>query len=184
MISGYLICMILSRKRPINLEKTRDFYFRRIKRIVPIYLFILSTVLFGIYRLISPIEFLQVVKESIPALGFYSNLPSTHSTKYFDISSKFYFLLHTWSLSVEMQFYLTIPIIFFMFEFVNKLKSKLKFTFILLIPIASFAYQICSQGDKAHMLLISRFWQFFAGFGAHYAYENRLFDIFNVDHNR
>ncbi|KAI6175583.1 Acyltransferase [Aphelenchoides bicaudatus] len=46
-ISGYLIFMLLSRKRPINGSKTLNFYFRRIKRIVPIYLFIVGCVLFS-----------------------------------------------------------------------------------------------------------------------------------------
>jgi hypothetical protein len=33
------------------------------------------------------------------------------------------------------------------------------------------------------MLLSARLWQFFAGFFAHYAYENRLLDIFKVGQN-
>lgn len=95
-ISGYLIFMLLSRKRPIDASKTWDFYFRRVKRIVPIYLFIVATTLFAILHLLSPIEFTQVVDESIPALAFYSNMPSSRPFKYFDISSKLYFFLHTW----------------------------------------------------------------------------------------
>ncbi|KAI6170703.1 Acyl-transf-3 domain-containing protein [Aphelenchoides bicaudatus] len=94
-ISGYLIFMLLSKKRPINASKTLNFYFRRVKRIVPIYLFIVAGVLFAIYYLLAPIEFTQVVGETLPALGFYSNMPGTRRFKYFDLSSKFFFFPYT-----------------------------------------------------------------------------------------
>lgn len=182
-ISGYLIFMLLSRKRPLDGRKVTAFYFRRIKRIVPIYLFIVFVVLLAIYRLISPIEFTQIVDEAIPALGFYSNMPNTRPSKYFDITSKFYFFLHTWSLGVEMQFYLTVPVFFFFFEYVDKLRPLFKFTLLGSIPVLSFLHQLFSSGDTAHMLLSARFWQFFAGFAAHHCYENRLLDFFKVEQN-
>jgi peptidoglycan/LPS O-acetylase OafA/YrhL len=88
--------MLLSKKKPLNGAKTLDFYFRRIKRIIPIYLSIVACVLYAIFRLVSPIEFKQIIGEAIPALGFYSNMPGARSTEYFDLTSKLYYFLHTW----------------------------------------------------------------------------------------
>lgn len=89
MISGYLMCMLLSRKRPITFTNTSDFYYRRIKRIVPLYMFIIFCVLLVVFRDISPIDFMQVIKEAIPALLFYSNVPAVRNVQYFDLVSFF-----------------------------------------------------------------------------------------------
>ncbi|KAI6190326.1 Odr-3 [Aphelenchoides bicaudatus] len=162
-ISGYLIFMLLSRKRPINGPKTLDFYFRRIKRIVPIYLFIVACVLFSIYHLLAPIEFTQVVEETLPALGFYSNMPSARPFKYFDLSSKLFFFLHTWSLSVEMQFYLTVPILFFALEYVDKVRSMFRYLLLSVIPLSSFCFQtfstalIVGRDNESSALLTNKF---------------------------
>ncbi|KAI6212711.1 hypothetical protein M3Y94_00060700 [Aphelenchoides besseyi] len=86
-ISGYLMCLILSRKRPINLSVCVDFYYRRVKRIVPLYFTVIFVVLVVLRHVISPIEFTQLYEEAIPALGFYSNIPNMREAAYFDIVS-------------------------------------------------------------------------------------------------
>ncbi|KAI6175582.1 hypothetical protein M3Y97_00705300 [Aphelenchoides bicaudatus] len=71
-----------------------------------------------------------------------------------------------------MQFYLTVPILFFALEYVDKVRPVFKYFLISIIPLSSFIYQTFSTGDSSHMLLIARFWQFFAGFFAYYSFEN------------
>ncbi|KAI6212702.1 hypothetical protein M3Y94_00059300 [Aphelenchoides besseyi] len=163
-ISGYLMCLILSRKRPINLPVCVDFYYRRVKRIVPLYFTVILVVLVALRHVISPIEFTQLYEEAIPALGFYSNIPNMREAAYFDISSELYYFLHSWSLSVELQFYLIVPLIFVFFDRIEQLRLSLRLTLIAVIPITSFIFQCYASKDFAHMLLPARIWQFFVGF--------------------
>ncbi|KAI6198880.1 hypothetical protein M3Y96_00567300 [Aphelenchoides besseyi] len=163
-ISGYLMCLILSRKRPINLLICVEFYYRRVKRIVPLYFTVILIVLVTLRHVISPIEFTQLYEEAIPALGFYSNIPNMREAAYFDISSELYYFLHSWSLSVELQFYLIVPLIFVFLDRIEEFHLSLRLTLIAVIPIASFLFQCYASKDFAHMLLPARIWQFFVGF--------------------
>jgi peptidoglycan/LPS O-acetylase OafA/YrhL len=86
-ISGYLMIMLLSRKKAVTLADSTNFYYRRIKRIVPTYIFVILLTLIACYLLVSEFEFGQVISESIPSMFFYSNLPFVHKTNYFDIVS-------------------------------------------------------------------------------------------------
>ncbi|KAI6212696.1 hypothetical protein M3Y94_00058200 [Aphelenchoides besseyi] len=174
-ISGYLMCLILSRKRPINLPVCVDFYYRRVKRIVPLYFTVILVVLVVLRHVISPIEFTQLYEEAIPALGFYSNIPNMREAAYFDISSELYYFLHSWSLSVELQFYLIVPLIFVFFDRIEKLRLSLRMMLIVVIPITSFIFQCYASKDFAHMLLPARIWQFFVGFDV-----NKWIDSFKM----
>jgi peptidoglycan/LPS O-acetylase OafA/YrhL len=76
-----------------------------------------------------------------------------------------------------MQFYLTVPFFFLLFQFLDRVPAIFKVTVIGSIPLASFVFQTYSTGDSAHMLLTARFWQFFFGFAAHYAYESGVLNF-------
>lgn len=82
------------------------------------------------------------------------------------------FYKHTWSLAVEIQFYLIVPFLFFTFEWLNKWHKGLKFGLMALIGAISFALQSLLKGDSSHMLLVARLWQFMCGFGTFYLHES------------
>ncbi|KAI6223230.1 hypothetical protein M3Y95_00867500 [Aphelenchoides besseyi] len=71
--------------------------------------------------------------------------------------------------------------IFVLFDKLAKFRLSIKFLVISLIPIASFVYQCYAKEDFAHMLLLSRIWQFFVGFGAYHLRERRFFDLSQED---
>jgi peptidoglycan/LPS O-acetylase OafA/YrhL len=79
--------MLLTRKPTLTCPDAIDFYYRRIKRIVPTYVFVICLILVSAYFLISEFEYNQVANEAIPSLFFYSNFPSVHRTAYFDAVS-------------------------------------------------------------------------------------------------
>lgn len=97
-ISGFLITGLLLKEidktSTVNLTK---FFFRRTWRIFPPYYFYLL-VIFVCSRL-------GVIE--LPAASFFN--PLTYTSNYFAADS--WYLLHTWSLSVEEQFYLIFPFI-------------------------------------------------------------------------
>ncbi|KAI6185912.1 Acyltransferase [Aphelenchoides besseyi] len=188
-ISGYLMCMILLRHEQLTWNDVLDFYYRRIKRIIPTYLFVISAILFTCLLLIVPFEYSQIIKEAIPSLLFYSNDPIDTKVHYFDevvpnTDSRFktndfqsskhhHFFLHTWSLSTELQFYLVVPLIIAIFG----LFPSLKFVIIFVLSALSFVWQFTETGDRQHFLPQGRVWQFLFGFVAHFIYKSRLFDI-------
>ncbi|KAI6173120.1 Acyltransferase [Aphelenchoides besseyi] len=70
-ISGYLMCMLLSRYSQLDAAKILDFYFRRLKRIVPVYLFvILAVLLSAIYIFMYPFDYGDLFKEVRKPLFF------------------------------------------------------------------------------------------------------------------
>jgi hypothetical protein len=78
------MCRILSAKQPINTSIILTFYERRLNRIVPLYLTVISTTLFLLYYLVDSTQFHQINAETLPSLLFISNWPRETNTDYFD----------------------------------------------------------------------------------------------------
>ena len=127
-ISGYLITKILIE----NSFNFKDFYERRIRRIIPNYFFILFVSSIIIYQLNPDIYALkEFSKSSYYSISFLSNYYFM-ANDYFqqNISRPF---LHTWSLSIEEQFYILYPLFLFFFKNINR-NLKL-FLFLILITL-------------------------------------------------
>ena len=86
-LSGYLMCSLLSRHASIGRAEVVDFYFRRLRRLAPIYLLVVAATLLACTRLASVVEYAQIADDAPPASLFYSNLPAVHETGYFDTVS-------------------------------------------------------------------------------------------------
>ncbi|MEQ1579201.1 MAG: acyltransferase family protein [Steroidobacteraceae bacterium] len=111
-ISGFLITGLLLRElQATGTLNFVNFYARRIRRLWPAYSVVaLSTMLLGLYYLTPLGEQQQLAKSVIASLAFVSNIYFMLSTgNYFDQAAELAPLLHTWSLSVEEQFYLICP---------------------------------------------------------------------------
>jgi peptidoglycan/LPS O-acetylase OafA/YrhL len=110
-ISGYLIIGLLVRE--VEFSSGIDFarfYARRIRRLLPAALCMVVFTLLGGLALLSPIEFTRLAASATAASAYASNLWFLkQSTDYFNTSIGSSPLLHTWSLSVEEQFYLVCP---------------------------------------------------------------------------
>jgi peptidoglycan/LPS O-acetylase OafA/YrhL len=104
-ISGLLITWLMIRERDATgTFSLRDFYIRRFLRILPVFWLLLLTVtVLNVAHVIS-IEWLDIVR----ALTFTHNYPLSmrHPRDYA------FWLTHTWSLSLEEQFYLVWPGLF------------------------------------------------------------------------
>ena len=113
-ISGYLITSIILKELVSTGNFSfKNFYERRIRRILPALLFVMLVSLFFAWKYLLPGSFIDFSKSILYSLGFSSNF-------YFHFSGLEYNsedgllkpFLHTWSLSVEEQYYIIFPIIF------------------------------------------------------------------------
>ncbi len=110
-ISGYLIGGLLWREVQetgrINLA---SFYKRRVKRLAPAYFAMAFAATIVGWFVLLPFEFREFGKSLIAATVYLSNVLFYRGEGYFDIGADSKVLLHTWSLSVEEQFYIVLPL--------------------------------------------------------------------------
>ncbi len=110
-ISGYLITNLLV----IELEENgsvnyREFYVRRIRRIIPALFFTLLIVSVAAILLFSPQRLMEYGASLLYSVLSVSNIHFFFGSGYFDSSAEVKPLLHTWSLGVEEQFYIIWPV--------------------------------------------------------------------------
>lgn len=112
-LSGFLITRLLVEELEaqgrVNLAK---FYARRVRRIFPVLLLvILASIVSGVF-LLHPTEMSRLLTSSLASLGFVSNAYWFLELKQYGAQSGLLQpLLHTWSLAIEEQFYLFLPIL-------------------------------------------------------------------------
>ena len=109
-ISGYLITQDIVKRIQNGSFSFGGFYERRFRRIAPALTVMLSIVALISYFILLPVDFLLFSKSLVAAALCYSNIEfALTNTGYFGAQYS-NLLLHTWSLGVEEQFYLVIPL--------------------------------------------------------------------------
>lgn len=167
-ISGYVITQSLAERTQLSFGAyLLDFYRRRLLRILPALLVVLS-VSFIVSALLVPQVWLsnQNDQTGLAALFGWSNVVLAGNTNpYFSPRAELNPFLHTWSLGVEEQFYLIFPAMYFLYR---RCRKSLKFAWALL-PLLALASLVVSglqtRSDplSAFYLLPSRFWELAAG---------------------
>ncbi|MEO8296173.1 MAG: acyltransferase family protein [Burkholderiales bacterium] len=111
-ISGYLITSQVFKESLDDKFSLREFYKRRINRIIPALLLVLMVSLVVGCVLLSPADLVRLTKSAIYAMVGMSNVFFWREYgNYFAGTASEAPLLHTWSLGVEEQFYLLWPLI-------------------------------------------------------------------------
>ncbi|HLO93297.1 MAG TPA: acyltransferase, partial [Burkholderiaceae bacterium] len=113
-ISGYLMTGILLKGLDAGHVSVGDFLLARARRILPALLLLCLVLLLAGARVLLPLDYKQLASHSLATLGFFSNFKYWNEAGYFDASSHEKWLLHSWSLSVEWQFYLLLPCLFWL----------------------------------------------------------------------
>lgn len=164
-ISGFLMTGIVVK----GLEQDRfsliDFYMARARRIVPALVALCAALLgLGYFLLISP-DYKLLGTHTISALGFFSNFKFWDEAGYFDLASHEKWLLHTWSLSVEWQFYLILPVVLLAVWRIKPGRSaQIKAVWIgLILSLGASIFTTKSWPTAAFYLLHSRAWEMLGG---------------------
>jgi peptidoglycan/LPS O-acetylase OafA/YrhL len=134
-VSGYLITKILLEDYINGKFNIINFWVRRSLRLLPamyLMLVVTSIISFLIYR---PAELVIFSKAGISTILYYSNIYFARNVNYFDPELDSHPLIHTWSLSVEEQFYFIAPILVII-SIRNKFNKNILYIVILLSAIS------------------------------------------------
>lgn len=163
-ISGYLMTGIILKGIERKNFSLLGFYASRASRIVPPLAFLCVTLLVLGWLYLSPLDYALLGKHVFGSIFFISNFIFMKESGYFDIESHDTWLLHTWSLSVEWQFYLLFPIALWIISKsvrFDRIKGG-----ILVIGLAGFMYSLFltySAPNDAFYLFSSRAWEMIFG---------------------
>lgn len=163
-ISGYLITRNISTEMSERKFSFLQFYIKRIRRLLPALFFTFLLALVLGYALFSPGDFQRLGNSLLYSILSLSNFFFWGEAGYFNANSNIKPLLHTWSLSVEEQFYLIWPLmmsILFLFK-----KRYLMLWFSILTIIASLVISVIfmdKNPEAVFYLLPFRFFEFLLG---------------------
>jgi peptidoglycan/LPS O-acetylase OafA/YrhL len=161
-LSGFLIGGHIHTEESAGRFSFVSFYRRRAKRILPaLYVVICAALFVGIWFL-SPRELQRTATEAIAALLSVSNIFYWKVADYFAVASDQRVLLMTWSLGVEEQFYLVVPLLM-----IGLMRRRLPLRRVLLaltLLSAGIAwYQVAHTPTWAFYLLPARAWELLSG---------------------
>ncbi|RMH46375.1 MAG: acyltransferase [Alphaproteobacteria bacterium] len=108
-ISGYLITGILAAETSAGRLSILGFYERRVRRILPALIAVCAVTAAAALAVMMPQDLREFGRSLAGAMLFFSNFVFAAGAGYFDAPAETKPLLHTWSLSIEEQFYLIFP---------------------------------------------------------------------------
>lgn len=164
-ISGYLMTRIIVTGMKDGSFSLSQFVLARSIRIIPAVLILVLVLLIAGFWLLASRDYTLLAKHATYAVLFWSNMRFWSEAGYFDEASDEKWLLHTWSLSAEWQFYLLLPVLVFL---AWKLSASTRSVLVgyVVIALASFGISVwLSRHDEAAAFygLHSRAWEMLAG---------------------
>ncbi|MFT8246080.1 acyltransferase family protein [Roseomonas sp. BN140053] len=158
-ISGYLITGHLAAEIAGGRLSILRFYERRIRRIVPaLFVTLLLTWLAAAVLLLPP-YLLETSRSLVAAALSVSNIYFWRAANYFAVDSSFQPLLHTWSLSVEEQFYLFIPVLMALAAPLLRARWVVLFASLCAASFALSVYATTTFSTANFFLLPTRAWE-------------------------
>ena len=164
-ISGFLMALIIQQGLDAGRFTFTDFYARRARRIFPAFVAVLAIAGFAGCFLMLPADIRGLGRSVVAAAQFRSNFFfQDNASGYFTADAvQFEPLLHTWSLSVEMQFYLVFPILLWA---VGKYGRRyVPFAIAALVALSLWHSQqmLSAHPQYSFYMLPSRMWELLAG---------------------
>ena len=178
-LSGFLISSIIL----VEIENEKfsffEFYSRRAKRILPALYFMFFLALISSLYFLPPHLLKDFGQSLFSAALFISNIFFYVETDYFNDYSQTSPLLHTWSLSVEEQFYLVIPLILVFF---SRYSRAILLLTLLILCVLSFWLSLSVTHDDSSLafyMMPMRFWELGLGVLLGAWFSDKKVDITN-----
>jgi len=163
-ISGYLITSIIAPKMAAGTFSFKDFYLKRVRRLIPPALVTIAFTFLASAFILDPADLIAMAKSAIAATFSVSNILFFTEAGYWDAQSELKPLLHTWSLGVEEQFYLFWPLLTLLFwKLIPKLNLAWAFGLATVLGIFVSEWMLRTNPSAAFYLLPARFFEFSIG---------------------
>jgi peptidoglycan/LPS O-acetylase OafA/YrhL len=162
-ISGYVIALTLMRDLEAGQFSIRRFYEKRVRRILPALLSTLTICWIAAWILLLPNDFFDFSRSMLSSALSVSNFYFWRTSGYFETSALLRPLLHTWSLSVEEQFYLIVPAsLWICYRYFNA-RFVLLFGSAALLSLGLSIYATDTAPTANFFLLPTRAWELLTG---------------------
>lgn len=163
-ISGYLITgILLAECGETGRISIASFYERRVRRIFPALIIVVAGTAAASWTLLTPVRMEEFARSVVSAFTFSANFWFLTQTHYFSTASDEQPLIHLWSLGVEEQFYILLPLLLML---TKRLSARTFFLLIGALACASLAYAqfiSASAPDAAFYRPDTRAWELLMG---------------------
>lgn len=140
-----------------------SFFQARLRRIFPALAVLCVACLLWGWWFVLPYDYLKNTRHVMAALFFLSNLAFTGEQGYFDVAAHAKPLLHTWSLSVEGQFYLVLPVVLALVWRFSRRHVGLALGVMWLASLLGCLVASQTHPADAFFALTTRAWEFLSG---------------------
>jgi peptidoglycan/LPS O-acetylase OafA/YrhL len=161
-ISGFIISRSILFQLKNSQFSIKRFYYRRFRRLFPALIATILLALIAAVAVVPPRELMQASCSAVYAILSLANFHYWWSWSYFDTNSSGKLFLHTWSLSLEEQFYLLWPVLL-LFSFRLNLSRKLLVVSLLVASLLFSALMMDNDPIGLFYLLPYRIHQLMAG---------------------
>ncbi|MEO8451187.1 MAG: acyltransferase family protein [Gemmatimonadota bacterium] len=162
-ISGYLITTLLLADIRSGRFSLASFYERRARRILPALFGVLLGSSVVVHALFLPDDAKAHGASLLATLLFSSNILFARQTGYFDQPAEAKPLLHTWSLSVEEQFYIVYPLFLFLVGRYLRGRYAAAIGAAFLLSLAWSLWAVTASPATTFFLAPGRVWELLAG---------------------
>ncbi|MGH6613567.1 acyltransferase family protein [Sphingomonas sp.] len=162
-ISGFLITQTLVGEQGAWREALFDFYKRRIKRIFPALFALYLCVMLVAFGLLMSDQSAEVAKSIVASIFFVSNILFYGQSGYFDGELDSNPMLHTWSLSVEEQFYVFFPLLIFFTRHWTAMHRRQLVWALTLVSFVAAQWMVSRNANAAFYLIPFRAWELSLG---------------------
>ena len=166
-VSGYLITAIIADELKRDAFSFARFYERRVRRLLPALYAMVALTAIPSFQYLLTSERAEFFRSVGAVVTFTSNFFFWFQTGYFDHAAVEKPLLHTWSLAVEEQFYLALPLMLWAVSRIARGRPLAIPMVLAVLTIASFGLSIwlMKTGQSANAFFMSppRAWEFLIG---------------------
>ncbi len=166
-ISGFLISSLILRDLEAERFSFVEFWIRRVRRLLPAFAVCIGGVLVAGWFLLLPEDLADLGKATVAQVFLVANVYFWRTEDYFGEESFGSPLLHTWSLALEEQFYLLLPVALVILVRLHFLQQSRRLKSILILGMGiSFLVSVLATPNHpsaSFYLLPTRAWEFLLG---------------------